>query len=296
MINSQPLRRTEASIANFGISVALLTAFHADGSLNLPLLCSHANATLANGANGVTLFGTTGEGASIAFGERSEAISAVIDSGVPSPAITLGLCGSAIGDVAMQVQQGVAFGITKFLLMPPFFFKNLDDAGLFDWHEQLFATVDAQSKFILYHIPQVTQVPISVDVALRLRKAFPERILAIKDSAGHWDNTRALLESGQIPVLVGDERLLHKAAAMGGAGSICGMANLLPQRIRTLFDTHEEDKALSADVEVIVSAPVIPALKQAMVAKTGEASWGSVRPPLQPLQGDALTAIRARFS
>jgi 4-hydroxy-tetrahydrodipicolinate synthase len=283
------------NIKHFGISAALLTPFHSDGSLNLSLFCGHANSMLQSGANGVTPFGTTGEGASIAFSERSGAIAALIDSGIPSSKITLGLCGSAIGDVVAQVQQGVGFGITNFLLLPPFYFKDLDDVGLSEWHVKLFEAADTQAKFILYHIPQVTHVPLSLNLVKRLHTAFPDRILAIKDSAGQWDNTSALLKSGEIPVLVGDERLLHKAAAMGGAGSICGLANLYPQRVRTLFDTHVEDTALSSDVDLIVSGPVIPALKQAMMAKTGNASWGNVRAPLQALTGEAHTAIAARF-
>ncbi len=284
------------NIAQFGISAALLTPFHSDGNLNLPLLCEHANTMLQNGANGITPFGTTGEGASIAFDERSGAISALIDSGIPSKAITLGLFGSAIGDVVSQVQIAIGFGITNFLLLPPFYFKDLDDAGLFEWHEMLFGAADAHAKFILYHIPQVTHVPLSFDLVKNLRMSFPNRILAVKDSAGQWDNTRRLLESGEVPVLVGDERLLHKAAAMGGAGSICGMANLYPQRMRTLFDTHVEDAALSSDVDLIVSGPVIPALKQAMVAKSGNASWSNIRPPLQALTGEACAAIMGRFA
>lgn len=250
---------------------------------------------LQNGVSGVTPFGTTGEGASIAFDERSGAISALIDSGIPCEVITLGLCGTAIGDVVSQVRQGIGFGITRFLLLPPFYFKELDDDGLFEWHENLFAAVDASARFILYHIPQVTHVPLSFDLVKRLRTAFPDRVLAIKDSAGQWDKTRRYLESSEIPVLVGDERLLHKAAAMGGAGSICGMANLYPQRLRTLFDTHVEDAALSSDVDLIVSVPVIPALKQAMAAKAGNMNWSKTRAPLPALKGEVLAAIVARF-
>lgn len=280
---------------HFGISTALLTPFHTDGSLNLPAFCAHANAVLENGANGVTLFGTTGEGASIGFDERSQAISAMIDSGVAPSVMTLGLCGSAITDVVAQVEQGVAFGVTQFLLLPPFYFNGLDDSGLFDWHAKLFATADARAKFILYHIPQITQVPLSLDLALRLRRAFPDRVIGLKDSAGNWDNTKAYLDSGEIPVLVGDERLLHKAAALGAVGSICGMANLYPQRMRTLLDTQIQDVELSADVDLIVSFPVIAALKEAMVAMTGDASWATLRAPLQPLAGAQKAAIAARF-
>ena len=122
------------TIAHFGISTALLTPFHRDGRLNLPLLCQHANHVLQSGTNGVTLFGTTGEGASIGLDERQNAIVAILNSGIAADTITLGLCGSALTDVAAQVRQGTDFGITRFLLLPPFYFKDLDDDGLFEWH------------------------------------------------------------------------------------------------------------------------------------------------------------------
>ncbi len=274
----------------------MLTPFHNDGSLNINLFCAHAKAMLARGASGVTLFGTTGEGASIGLHERADAISAMIASGVPPNVMTLGVCASAIADAQLQVEQGIALGVTQFLLLPPFYFKGSEDQGLYDWHAQLFALADPRAKFILYHIPQVTQVPLSVELVLRLFADFPGRIMAIKDSAGQWDNTKALLDAGTIPVLVGDERLLHKAAAMGGAGSICGMANLHTERMCSLFDTHDEDADLSSMVTLIVSVPVIPALKQVMVAMTGDASWANLRAPLRPLSVVDSAAIAAKFS
>jgi len=280
---------------HFGISTALLTPFRDDGGLDLPLLCSHATEVLENGAHGVTLFGTTGEGASIGLHERAEGIAAMIDGGVKAEVVTLGLCASAVADVLEQVEHGMASGITRFLLLPPFYFKGVDDDGLFDWHADLFERAGSGARFILYHIPQITHVPLSVDLVLRLREAFADRVAGIKDSAGRWDNTKALLETKKIPVLVGDERLLHKAAMMGAAGSICGMANLYPRRMRTLFDTRVEDVELSADVERVVSVPVVPALKQAMVTRTGIAGWGNLRAPLRPLNADAAAVIATRF-
>ncbi len=287
---------TETIIAFFGISAALLTPFHGDGHVNLALLCEHANYLLNSGTTGVTLFGTTGEGASIGLDERQTTIQAIVGSGIPTDKITLGLCASAISDVAAQVQQGMIFGITKFLLLPPFYFKDLNENGLYDWHTQLFKLVEPSARFILYHIPQITQVPLSLDLIMRLRADFPDRVIALKDSAGEWSDTRLVLDSKKIPVLVGDERLLHKAAALGGAGSICGMANLYPKRIADLFESHTEDTMLSSDVDLIVSYPVIPALKQAMVTITDNSDWGHLRAPLRPLNSRAKSAIESRFS
>lgn len=280
----------------FGISVALLTPFQGDGRVNLPLLCDHATGVMLNGARGVTLFGTTGEGASIGFDERRTALRAMIRAGVSPDVLTVGICASALSDAAAQIAQAREFDVTRFLLLPPFYFNDLDDEGLFEWHERLFETVDPAAQFILYHIPQLSQVPLSVDLILRLKTAHPNRVLAVKDSAGQWENTRALLDTRAIAVLVGDERLLHRAMPLGAAGSICGMANLHPDRLRTIFDTHAEDTELSKAVDLIVSGPVIPALKRAMVAATGNVDWGHLRAPLRPVSAQIGAALDGRFA
>lgn len=273
----------------------MLTPFQEDGGLDLPLFAAHAAWTLDNGADGITPFGTTGEGASIGFDERAQALAALVDAGIPADRMTVGICACALPDAVAQVKQALDFGVARFLLLPPFYFNGLGDGGLYDWHAALFAAADARAQFILYHIPQVTQVPLSLDLVLRLRRDFPDRVIAIKDSSGDWDNARSLLDSGAIPVLTGDERLLHRAAALGGAGSICGMANLAPARMRTLFERQQEDAALSADVSAIVSGPVVPAMKAALAAQTGNAAWTNLRAPLQPLDRAAGAAIAARF-
>ena len=84
---------TEATIALFGISVALLTPFHGDGRLNLPLFCQHAKHALENGPNGVTLFGTTGEGASIGLDERQSHLNKFDAAELAKHAVTQGFCG-----------------------------------------------------------------------------------------------------------------------------------------------------------------------------------------------------------
>ncbi len=278
-------------MAAFGISVALLTPFTADGSIDLPRLAAHANHVLSEGAHRVTLFGTTGEGASLALAERGPAIAALIDSGIAPDQIFIGLCATSLGDTLVQVDQALAFGITRFLLLPPFYFPAPSDAGLYDWHAQLFAKADPRAQFILYHIPQVTSVPLSFDLVIGLKTAFPDRVLAIKDSSGNWENGRRLLDHGGIPVMLGDERLLHKSLALGAVGSICGMANLYPARLRAVFDTGREDVALSHEVDVIVARPVIPALKLIMARTTGHVGWERMRTPLAALRDTARAEI-----
>lgn len=270
-------------VERFGIYAALLTPFSDTGEIDTDLLVRHTKALLAEGAEGVALYGTTGEGASIGREARNRGIRAMADAAVPREKIVLGICATAVEDAAEQVRDGLAQGIADFLLLPPFYFKGCEDAGLFDWHADLFARSDERARFILYHIPQVTGVPLSLDLVRRLVAAFPTRIRAIKDSSGDWANAEALLHLKSLPVLVGDERLLHRAAALGGAGAISGVANLYPARLRKLFDTATEDAALSQEVTRIVSVPVIPALKAIIATRSDDPAWERLRPPLRPL-------------
>ena len=278
-------------MATFGVSTALLTPFAENGEIDAPRLGAHALSVLRNGADGVTLFGTTGEGASIGVAERAAGIEALLAAGVPAAKIVLGIAANSVADASRQVAEGLRYGVNDFLLLPPFYFKAPSDAGLFDWHMQLFRSSGEAARFILYHIPQVAGVGLTVDLVGRLVGAARERILAIKDSSGSWDNAQALLALGTVPVLVGDERILHRAVALGAAGAITGMANLYPERMKRIVETAEEDAALSAEVSRYVSVPVVAALKAVLAARSRDRGWERLRAPLSSLDEEARARV-----
>lgn len=274
--------------------MALLTPFAKDGGIDGRLLGAHARNLIDRGADGVTLFGTTGEGASIGQGERAAGIRALLGAGCAPERIVLGVCATSVADAVQQVSEGIGSGITDFLLLPPFYFKGTSDDGLFEWHTELFRRADARARFILYHIPQVTGVGLSVGLVGRIVAAAPGRVLAVKDSSGDWGNAQALLDLGATTVLIGDERLLHRAVALGGGGAITGMANLYPERMKRIVETATEDASLSEEVGRIVTVPVIPALKAIMSHRSGDAAWERIRPPLQPLDARARAVVTGK--
>lgn len=270
-----------------GISAALLTPFSADGQIDFDRFVSHARKVLDNGAASVTIFGTTGEGASACPDERTAGLTRLVADGIPPDAIIQTIYANSVEEAVAQAGRGIEIGASNFLLVPPFYFKNCTDGGLLEWHAQLFAKVDPRAKFVLYHIPQVTGVALSAQLVGQLAARFPDRLLAVKDSSGSWENASDLLALNAIPVLVGDERLLHRAAAMGGAGAITGMANLHPDRMHRIFSSATEDSVLSAEVTRIVAKPVIPALKALLAQQTGDSGWMRVRAPLETLGSEA---------
>lgn len=133
-----------------GISAALLTPFSTDGQIDFDSFVLHARKVLDNGAASVTIFGTTGEGASVSPDERLTGLTKLVGEGIPPDAINQTIYATSVDEAVAQAASGLEAGASNFLLVPPFYFKDCTDDGLLDWHAQLFAKVDSRARFILY--------------------------------------------------------------------------------------------------------------------------------------------------
>lgn len=285
----------------FGVSAALTTPFDEAPSsgIDTARMAAHARAVLAAGARSVTLFGTTGEGASIDQDERETAHQALLDAGIPPDAIMVGLAGTALGAVARQAEAAIARGCRTLLIPPPFYFRGPDEDGVVGWYRALFARMPTDRvEVILYHIPQVTGVPLSPAQVRRLRETFPDLIVGVKDSSGVWDTAQAFLAEPGLAVLVGDERLLAAAARLGAAGTISGLANLCPDRLNRMLETGQDDPGIHTLVDAVVQMPVTPAVKALVAHLRRDSAWARVRVPLVPTPAataDTLTALYDRL-
>ena len=120
----------------------------------------------------------------------------------------------------------------------PFFWKGVSDDGLFAWYATLIERVgDPRLKLMLYHLPQVSAVPLSVDLVARLAAAFPGVVAGVKDSEGNWAHTSALLARvPELAIVIGHEPHLPRLMRAGGAGTICGVANVHAGLVRALLE------------------------------------------------------------
>ena len=288
----------------FGLSVALATPFAEDRSIDLPRFVAHARQSLADGCTSVTVFGTTGEGPSLGHSERQRALGALVGAGIdPRSQLVVGIAATSVEDAIAQGRAGVMLGCPSFLLAPPFYFKGAGDEGLFDWIAAVLTGLGPKaSNVILYHIPQVTAVGLSIALVDRLKKAFPQQIKGVKDSSGDWDNAQALLKHhGELHILIGDERLLARAMTRGASGAISGLLNIAPDLMQPLLDGIEEPK-VNAMVEMVLPYAVTAAVKALVGLRRNDAvAWSRMRAPLASLAesdvrklGAAVDAIRSR--
>ncbi|HEX2528127.1 MAG TPA: dihydrodipicolinate synthase family protein [Geminicoccus sp.] len=275
----------------FGLAAALATPFTEDGSIDLQRLVRHASWCLANGCGRVTLFGTTGEGASIDDDEREPVWQALEAVGIGGHQLVGGVAASTISSAARQAAQAYDHGAHAVLLAPPYYFKGVDDEGLFRWFAALIERLGGQARdLLLYNIPSVTSVTLSVALVTRLAQAFPGVVTGVKDSSGDWPYTEALLaaHARDLTILVGDERHLARAVRMGGAGAISGLANLCPEILLPLAEKGQDDPRIVTLVDDLCRLPVIPAVKALVALQSDDGSWASVRPPLLPAPDAAI--------
>jgi 4-hydroxy-tetrahydrodipicolinate synthase len=283
------------------MSVALTTPFQSSGQSSDEVvdarLLAHAQTLLASGCDSVTLFGTTGEGASIGQAERGRLLDLFEDAGITGDRLVVGIAATAAGDAVAQIRAAQAAGSTRVLLPPPYYFKQPFEDGVENWYRSVIEQLEGSSVgIILYNIPSQTAVPLSVELISRLRKAFGDTIIGVKDSSGDWDNTQALLaEHGDFAVLVGDERHLAAAVRKGAQGSIGGMANLDPVSVRRMAIDGEDSPYIVELIELLLKYPLIPAIKGVLAHQSGEPGWNAVRAPLVTLGAGDLQRLTREF-
>lgn len=268
----------------FGLSVALSTPFSQGGAIDKQLVVSHSKKVLQNGANSITLFGTTGEGTSLSQTEKLKILRTLIKENILASQIIVAVMTSSLQDVVSQCIEYHELGVRRVLLAPPFFFKDLSFDGLLNWYSAVFLALrPLEIQFILYNIPQLTMVPIEPKLISALQGQFgSEMVFGVKDSTGNLSGTLEFLKNKDLMVAVGDERTLADAMCHGASGAICGMSNIFPNELAEIINTKTHNPMINKMTNLIVKAPVTAGVKALLAIKTNENRWLNVRSPLNP--------------
>ncbi len=285
-----------------GVLAPVVTPFDADLQPDTGRLVRHCR-WLVDRDVGLAVFGTNSEGNSLAVREKIVLLDALVAAGLTPARMMPGTGCCALTDTVDLTRRAVALGCAGVLMLPPFYYKGVSDDGLFASYSEVIQRVgDARLRIYLYHIPQVSQVPITLPLIERLLVAYPGTIAGVKDSSGDMANTRAMLEQFQprgFDVFAGSENYLLATLRGGGAGCISATANVNPAAIAELAqawaqpDADARQAALDAVRAVFQKLPMIPALKAAIAHYGGDEGWATVRPPLVRLSSDQRASLVA---
>ncbi len=287
-----------------GVNAAVLTAMNADLSVDLGRMAAHSRWLLAHGCNGLGVLGTTGEANSLGIEERIAILEGLVARGIPPRAMLPGTGTTNITDTVKLTRHAASLGAPGCLLLPPFFYKNPSEDGLFAYYSEVAKRIEGAAKVYFYHFPAQSAVPITVPLIARLRAAHPGVFQGIKDSSGDFANTKSYVDAfakDGFEVFCGDDGALHDLLRAGGAGCITAAANVgcsVSAVVYANAGTPAAEAAqtqLSAIRKAVTSAPLIPALKALVARRTGDASWNHQRPPHLPLPAEAAQKLFAAF-
>lgn len=293
------------SFAISGVNCAAATPLNADLTPDLGLFAEHCLRLLAEGCHGIALLGTTGEANSFSAGERRAILESALAAGIPGDQLIPGTGVNAGPETVELTRHALSNGVRKVVMLPPSYYKGVSDDGLFASYARIFETInDDRLRVILYHIPQVSGVPITHALIGRLIEAFPDTVIGIKDSAGDLANMQAIAAAHPgFAVLAGADPLMLPLLKSGGAGCITATSNLIANSLRTIYD-NLDDGALVDPAQARINAwrtlsnsyVQIPAIKAMVGLKTGISAWSRVRPPMLPLDAAQLADLETKFA
>ena len=226
-----------------GVLSPVVTPFGKDLSPDPARFIAHCRWLLTQNC-GLAVFGTNSEANSLSVNERIALLDSLLAADVDPSRMMPGTGCCALTDTVRLTEHAVKAGCAGVLMLPPFYYKDVSEEGLYrNFSEVVERVGDARLRIYLYHIPPVAVVGITPGLVERLLKKYPTAIAGMKDSSGDWNNTRTFLDAfakSGFDIFPGSESFLLAGLRNGGAGCISATANVNPAAIDKLYRDWQE--------------------------------------------------------
>ena len=220
-----------------GAAVALVTPFHADGSVNYEELARLIDFQIENGTDALVIAGTTGESSTLSEQEHIDVIRFAVEHTNHRVPIIAGTGSNATATAIMLSQEAEQAGADALLLVTPYYNKT-SQRGLYVHYKAIADSV--KLPIILYNVPSRTGLGIDVETAAKLAEI--DNIVAMKDAVGNITYTANLIErcGDKLTVYSGNDDQIVPMMSLGAKGVISVLSNVAPQ------ETHDMTAAALA--------------------------------------------------
>ncbi|HJW73327.1 MAG TPA: 4-hydroxy-tetrahydrodipicolinate synthase [Geothrix sp.] len=209
-----------------GLAVALATPFTATGEVDLPAFRKLVRHVVAGGVDTLVPLGSTGEAATILDSERDAIISACLEESSGRP-VVVGTGHNATRQAAALTKRAQDLGAAGALVVTPYYNKPTPD-GLVA-HYAAVAEAAPGLPLVVYNVPGRTGLNLAPSTLLRLWKN--PQVVAVKESSGNLAQIAEICRT--LPVgkalLSGDDNLAVASMAVGAAGLVSVLGNVLPR-------------------------------------------------------------------
>jgi 4-hydroxy-tetrahydrodipicolinate synthase len=285
-----------------GVVAATITPLEPDATPDLARLVRHCTWLLAHGCDGINLLGTTGEAVSLSVEQRIAVMRAVAGAGLPVERFVVGTGAAAFADTVTLTREAFVLGYHAPLVIPPFYFKNLENEGVFRYYARLIETIaEPDLRLYLYHFPQTSGVGFDLELICRITRAFPQTVVGIKDSSGDLAYARSVADAfPQLAVFPSSETALAGGGIAGFAGCISATVNVtatIAARVWRELAASEtsvpspDETALHAIRSAMTAVPLVAAVKHVVAVLFGDPHLARVAPPLVELSRDVAEKL-----
>lgn len=214
-----------------GTGVAIITPFHADGSINYEKLEELIDYHCNNGTDSIVICGTTGESATMTEEEHLDCIKKTIDFTKGRVPVIAGT-GSNCTRTAIELSKAAAeYGADGLLVVTPYYNKATQ-AGLIQHYTAV--ANEAKAPIIMYSVASRTGCNIEPTTVAYLVKNV-DNIVGIKEASGNISQVAKImnLTDGKVDLYSGNDDQIVPIMSLGGKGVISVLSNIAPK------ETHD---------------------------------------------------------
>ena len=231
-----------------GSCTALITPFHADGSIDEQSLTQLVCDTVEGNINFLCVLGTTAETPTLTPDEQQRVRDIVVRTVDGRRPLLLGYGSNSTADVIRRMQTDTFEGIDALLVVAPYYNKPSQE-GLY----RHFRAISEASPLplVLYNVPGRTGVNMTADTTLRIARDC-HNVIGVKEASGNLEQIRAIIDGRPtgFRVLCGDDKLTCPVLRMGGDGVISVVSNLFPVEVAAMTRAMQQgNEAEAAAIE-----------------------------------------------
>ncbi|WP_299484231.1 dihydrodipicolinate synthase family protein [uncultured Roseibium sp.] len=291
--------------ARRGIYAAAVTPFDDQGGVDAAKLIAYCRHLVTDGGcDGIAPTGTTGEGNSISAKDRLALPAAFAAAGFAADQVIFGTGACSSEDAIAYTRASLDAGFANVLILPPFYYKNPSDDGLYAYYARIIDKVNSDAlRIYLYHFPQMSMTPLSPALVSRLKAEFGPIIAGLKDSSGDFSQSLAFVEATggidrDFDVYPSSEAMVFDALEAKCAGIISGSTNAFGNLVRAALNADEAGREqafqhVKAARAAAAKYPLMAGMKQLEAWRTNDESWTRMAPPLVRLNEAQKTGLRA---
>jgi 4-hydroxy-tetrahydrodipicolinate synthase len=283
-----------------GSTVALVTPFNADGSVDYGCLRALIDWHIAEGTHVIGVVGTTGESPTVTHAEQLEIIRVAVEQAKGRVPIMAGAGSNSTAEAISAQKYSKEAGADCTLQVVPYY-NRPTQAGMLAHFSAVADACDIPT--VLYNVPGRTVADMAIDTVLTLAKH--PNIVGIKEASGNLDRAAWLIKRAPpgFAVLSGDDPTATSLMLMGGHGNVSVTANVAPRLMSELCTSaiagdakraaalHMKVLALHRDLFVEPNpVPVKWALSRMGKCKP------SLRLPLVPLSAEHHARVEAALA